>query len=164
MKEKIIPNTNNRYAIREDGTVINIKRNREVKHTKGRDGYPGIVLTGADGKQHHFYVHRLLAEAFIPNPNNYPEINHKDENRNNYDLDNLEWCTRRYNCIYNDAHKRRGISVSATVKQSGGPHNKGKPMSEKQKKKISESCKGRPFFGNQYVKVVTQGNGATTET
>ena len=47
-----------------------------------------------------FRVHRLVAEAFIPNPNNYSEVNHKDENKENNHLNNLEWCSRKYNMNY----------------------------------------------------------------
>ena len=46
------------------------------------------------------YIHKLIAEAFIPNPNNYPEVNHKDENKLNNSIDNLEWCTIAYNNSY----------------------------------------------------------------
>lgn len=46
------------------------------------------------------YIHKLVAQAFIPNPNNYPEVNHKDENKLNNNIDNLEWCTASYNNSY----------------------------------------------------------------
>ena len=51
-----------------------------------------------DGTNHK--VHRLVAQMFIPNPNNLPIVNHKDENPSNNRVDNLEWCTNQYNCQY----------------------------------------------------------------
>ena len=53
------------------------------------------------------YVHRLVAQAFIPNPNNYPDINHKDENSRNNVVENLEWCTEAYNMSYGTLQDRR---------------------------------------------------------
>ena len=55
-------------------------------------------------------MHRLLAIAFIPNPNNLPQINHKDENPSNNDLSNLEWCSPQYNLLYGT----RGIRAAKT--------------------------------------------------
>ena len=62
-------------------------------------------------------VHRLVAEAFIPNPNRYPIINHKDENPSNNHFNNLEWCTTKYNLSYGTAMIRRAKSKSKPILQ-----------------------------------------------
>ena len=64
-----------------------------------RYGYYRIGLT-KNHKQIYYYVHRLVAEAFIPNPENLTQINHKDENKLNNCVDNLEWRTAKYNSNY----------------------------------------------------------------
>lgn len=69
------------------------------KATYNNRGYQAIPLC-KDGKYKTFLVHRLVAETFIPNPDNLPEVNHKDENKENNYVDNLEWCTRKYNMNY----------------------------------------------------------------
>lgn len=61
-----------------------------------------------DKRTKQLLVHRLVAEAFIPNPDNLPEINHKDENKLNNCVENLEWCTRHYNLNYGTRNKRIG--------------------------------------------------------
>lgn len=58
------------------------------------------------GKMNVKLVHRLVAEAFIPNPDNLPEVNHKDENKFNNCVENLEWCTAKYNVNYGTARER----------------------------------------------------------
>lgn len=63
------------------------------------DGRLWVDLYG-HGKPKHMLIHRLVAMAFIPNPNNYPQINHMDENPKNNHVDNLEWCTGSYNIRY----------------------------------------------------------------
>ena len=62
-------------------------------------------------------VHRLVAEAFIPNPLGLPEVNHKDEKPWNNSVDNLEWCDRHYNVVYGTAIQRRAEKVSTPVAQ-----------------------------------------------
>lgn len=91
-----------------------------VKGTRGiltpqrvpKTGYYSVSLEKGrkkDGTRIAKYtlVHRLVAQAFIPNPNNYPQVNHKDECRTNNNVDNLEWCTPKYNMHYNNGMERR---------------------------------------------------------
>jgi len=78
-------------------------------------GYYQVELqTG--GKYKGKTIHRLVAQAFIPNPNNYPQINHKDEDKSNNKVDNLEWCTQ----LYNNRYGHHGEKISkATLNHKG---------------------------------------------
>lgn len=60
-----------------------------------------------EGKEKKLQVHRLVAQAFIPNPEGLPQINHKDENPKNNRVDNLEWCDGKYNCNYGTRNERQ---------------------------------------------------------
>lgn len=70
-------------------------REKILKNNVLKYGYLNVRLKGVTKS-----VHRLVAETFIPNPNNLPEVNHKDENPSNCRVDNLEWCTHKYNVQY----------------------------------------------------------------
>ena len=70
-----------------------------------------IVDLRKNNKRHSYAVHRLVALAFIPNPDNLPEINHKNEIKYDNTVDNLEWCTRKYNINYGTAIKRRSKPI-----------------------------------------------------
>lgn len=72
---------------------------------KEKDGYY-VVNLYKNNKTKQFRVHRLVAEVFISNPDNLPEINHKDENKANNRVDNLEWCTTKYNCNYGNRNRK----------------------------------------------------------
>lgn len=87
------------YEVTTTGEVINTKTGRVLKPGKGRNGYLLVVLC-KNGKMKTFRIHRLVAEAFIPNPNNLPQVNHKDEDKTNNHVENLEWCTCEYNVQY----------------------------------------------------------------
>lgn len=78
--------------------------------------YIGVCLW-INQKGKHFYVHRLVAEAFVPNPNNLPEVNHKDENKMNNNADNLEWCTHGYNINYGTTLIKMSSSRGKAIEQ-----------------------------------------------
>ena len=86
------------YAVSNYGTVINIKRDKVLKPGVA-GGYLRVVLCN-NGKMRNHLIHRLVALAFISNPDNLPEVNHKDENKTNNCVWNLEWCTKKYNNNY----------------------------------------------------------------
>ena len=73
-----------------------------MKLKTGTSGYLEVDLR-KNGTHKYCRIHRLVAQAFIPNPNNYPCVNHKDENKRNNLLENLEWCTNKYNSNYGNA-------------------------------------------------------------
>lgn len=84
--------------IDKNGNKFN-KKGRILANRKTPSGYIQVDMC-ENGKSYGRFVHVLLAKAFIPNPNNYPIVNHKDENPSNYDLSNLEWCDYSYNANY----------------------------------------------------------------
>lgn len=99
--------------IRNDETNIILKP--KVKTNDKRQQPRCQINLSFQGKQKTFLIHRLVAEVWIPNPHNKPQINHKDGNTLNNKVDNLEWCTQSENIIHaykhglmSQVHKRRG--------------------------------------------------------
>ena len=102
-----------------DRVVIDtIGRKRHIKgkllHPKAnvKSGYLMINLKGKD-----YYIHRLVAQAFLPNPMGLPQVNHKDETRDNNCVDNLEWCDIQYNHDYGTRTMRESNTKSKSVQQ-----------------------------------------------
>jgi len=91
-----------------------VKRNALLKPSDNGHGYKTIILSDGNGIQKRLSIHRLVAFAFIPNPNNYPQINHKDENVSNNKAENLEWCTQKYNNNYGTCKERRAKTIRNT--------------------------------------------------
>lgn len=87
------------------GHIKPLRRERILKPKIDKDGYRHVRLQ-RDGISKHVRVCRLVAIAFIPNPNNLPFVNHKDEIKSNDTSTNLEWCTRQYNVNYGTAKDR----------------------------------------------------------
>ena len=94
------------YEIYEDGRIYSYKSRKWLTLKPRQDGYIQIHLINDDGEAKDLYLHRIVAQAFLPNPENLPCINHKDENRMNCHKDNLEWCTYEYNNNYGSRTER----------------------------------------------------------
>ena len=96
---KDIKNYEGLYAITPEGEVWSYKRKKFLKPYTIRGGYLQVKLL-KDNEEKQYYVHRLVAEAYLPNLENLPQINHRDENKTNNCLQNLEWCDAKYNNNY----------------------------------------------------------------
>lgn len=86
-------------------------KGRMLAQQKQKNGYLSVNFT-VDGVVKNVRVHRLVASAFIDNPNGFNEVNHIDENKENNCCDNLEWCTRSYNCSYGKGLSKRAAKCS----------------------------------------------------
>lgn len=104
----------NRYGdVRSESRILYYRdgrtrklRSRIMSQHNGTNGYKQVYLS-RDGKNHMRMVHRLVALAFLPNPEGLPEVNHKDERKTNNAVENLEWCTTKYNANYGTSIRRR---------------------------------------------------------
>lgn len=116
------------YEVSNYGNVRSLKRNKILKQINIKGGYKRVSLYKY-GEQYFKAIHRLVAEAFIPNPDNLPCVNHKDENPSNNNVKNLEWCDYKYNINYGTANERRSAK------------RMGMKFSEEHRRKLSESHK-----------------------
>ena len=93
------------YSVTDDGKVFNNVRNKPLSPFLSNKGYLMVSLSN-NGKKRNFYIHRLVGEAFIPNPENKATINHKDENKLLNNVNNLEWLTVIENNAYGTRTQR----------------------------------------------------------
>lgn len=139
------------YMISNLGNVKNTKTGKILTLRKSHDYYQCCLSN--NGKLKYIFNHRLVAMAFIPNPDNLPYINHKDEDKTNnfvyinedgtvnLEKSNIEWCSAKYNINYGTANKRRSNS------------HKGKIVSEETRKKLSKALKGRKLSEEHKKKI-----------
>ena len=98
---KDIPGYEGLYLVNQWGEIYSLYTHKTLKYSLHKDGYK-IYNLHKDKKPYLMTAHRAVALAFIPNPDNLPLINHKDEDKLNCYVDNLEWCDHQYNNTYND--------------------------------------------------------------
>jgi len=104
---KVIKGYEGLYQVSDLGRVKSLKFGKEriLAGVKDKDGYLRVGLCYG-GKERMFFVHRLVAEAFIPNPDNLPQVNHRDECKTNNIVTNLEYCDANYNTNYGTRNER----------------------------------------------------------
>lgn len=151
------------YQVSNFGRVHSIKTNCILMHCNNKLGYARLILR-KNKKNYGCQVHRLVAIAFIPNINNYPEVNHKDENPRNNKLENLEWCTKKYNNNYGTKIQRQvantdyssiGEKQSKKVKQISLDGNAIKTWSS------ANECKRQLGLDNSWIAHCCRGNQKT---
>lgn len=108
------------YEVSNTGKVRNSKSKKELYQEINELGYKSVKIQIKNSRK-SYKVHRLVALEFIDNPNGFPQINHMDENPSNNNVNNLEWCTNKYNSNYGNRNKKLSDSL------------KGKPREDKAK-------------------------------
>ena len=95
------------YQVSDKGRVKSIGYGKEriLKSFINKKGYIRVCIF-KNGERKNYSIHRLVAQAFLSNPDNLPQVNHKDENQSNNNLENLEWCTAKYNHNYGTHNQR----------------------------------------------------------
>lgn len=131
------------YMVSTYGRVQSIRGNKSVWKRKKEKSYLSTTLY-SNGKGKALFLHRLVAEAFIPNPDNLPFVNHKDGNPQNNRVENLEWCTLEYNNNYSDGYIKRVKSRIKNGKTSAVTKCdvKGNPIEEYASLREASRCLG----------------------
>lgn len=122
------------YQVSNEGNVVRLwKKSKKLISQETSRGYKRVHLYKNGISQHHS-VHRLVATAFVENPDNLPQVNHKDENPGNNKVENLEWCDAKYNRNYGTCNER--------IRKA----QLGRKFTEEHKKNLSESLKNSERF------------------
>lgn len=104
------------YKVSNKGELYSIKRKRKLNPSISKNGYRQAKLY-KNGKYKTRSVHRIVATAFLENPENYPVVNHVDEDKLKNNVENLQWCTQKHNVNHGTGQQRRIEAVKMPVKQ-----------------------------------------------
>lgn len=160
MKMKRIPNSKN-YFVCEDGFVYRNGRRLQTN----RDTYLTVKISYEDGTKKDYFVHRLVALMFIPNPENKPVVNHIDGNKQNNSVSNLEWVTHKENALHAVALglRKRGVDAPMAILNEGQVHEICRMLEEGYRVKdikeqfcVSQSVISMIRLKKQYVDIASQ--------
>ena len=113
---KDVPNYEGLYQVSNLGNVKSLRKDK-ILRCKNYSNYNGVILYDGSHKAKTMLIHRLVAQAFIPNIDNLPCINHKDENKKNNNVENLEWCSYKYNNNYGNHNKNNSLAHCKKIYQ-----------------------------------------------
>ena len=134
-KNGVLYNYTGYYMISNYGRVYSVRTAKMLKLASTRQEYAMVALC-VDGVAEWFSVHRLVATMFIPNPKKLPFVNHKDENKQNNCVTNLEWCDAKYNINYGTARKRQSETRKSREYNITASDETKKKLSDSHKKKV----------------------------
>lgn len=147
------------YEVSNYTRVRSLKTGKQMAQQIGYDGYVRVALTKG-GRQRSLFLHRLVAIAFLPNAKSFPEVNHKDEDKQNNFPENLEWCTHKYNANFGTRLRRMAISnYEPVIQYSKDGKEIARYASQKEAKErtgikgnhICSCCKGKRKTAGGYV-------------
>jgi hypothetical protein len=135
------------YEIGNSGDIYSTKREKALRQYD-KNGYKYVFLYDGHSKRKCMFVHRLVAIAFLENPDNLPQINHKDEDTSNNCVSNLEWCSAEYNCNYGHHNE----NLKRAFKKNGGSM-KGRHHTKEAIRKMRDAKLGKPSKRRRRVKI-----------
>lgn len=138
------------YLISSFGRVKSLRTNIVLKQDIGIGGYKRVTLYSNTKPKHHL-VHRLVAKSFIDNPNNLPEINHKDNNPGNNIVTNLEWCTSRYNSRYSKSKPVNQYTADGKYIKTWSCIREADETLNIDNSSISRCCKSKQNFAGGFI-------------
>ena len=110
MEIKDCPN----YLIERDGSVYNIREDMYMKNSNHSAGYEKVCLVDKNGEKKYPLIHRLIALAYIPNPNNLPMVDHKNRRKKDNNIENLHWVSRRDNQLNSSRYDSKEKYITKT--------------------------------------------------
>ena len=157
---KVIEGTNGKIEVSDDGRVRSLLRGEPyiLKSTKDKKGYHRLGITVNRVKK-TYKVHREVAKAFIPNPDNLPQVNHKDGNKDNNSVSNLEWVTNKQNANHAIANGLWDTVFEGANRVNNAKRRPVIGYNEKENitKELCSVCEAQKYIGSKHITHVLKG-------